>query len=119
MDSMQALEKMKPTQYDDINQILNEQLTGTQAILGDNFVGMYLEGSLVSGDFDYQTSDLDFVVATETAVSPTQFNQLVDMHHHIGRLDNKWRTDLEGAYIPLANLPRYQNKHLALGTIGY
>ena len=95
------------TCFADINQILDEILLGAKAILGDNFVGMYLDGSLASGDFDYETSDIDFVVATAVSVTPQQFDQLVAMHQRIGKLDNKWSIELEGAYIPVAALPRY------------
>ena len=45
------------TPYDEVKAILNEVLTGAQVILGDNFVGMYLDGSLAAGDFAYETSD--------------------------------------------------------------
>lgn len=96
-----------PTFYTDINQILNEVLTGAQAILGDNFVGMYLDGSLASGDFAYETSDIDFVVATAVTITPPQFEQLVAMHGRIGKLDTKWAIELEGAYIPVTALRRY------------
>jgi hypothetical protein len=95
------------TSYDDVNAILNEVLTGAQVILGDNFVGMYLDGSLASGDFNYETSDIDFVVATAREVSATQMAALVEMHGRIGKTDSKWAIQLEGAYIPLAALRRY------------
>ena len=98
---------IKPTNYNDINQILNELLAGAQDILGDNFVGMYLDGSLASGDFDYETSDIDFVVATAVSATPSQFDQLVNMHNRIGKLNNKWSIELEGAYIPVDALRRY------------
>ena len=95
------------TCFADINQILDEILLGAKNILGDNFVGMYLDGSLASGDFDYETSDIDFVVATAVSVTPPQFDQLVNMHKQIGKLDTKWSIELEGAYIPVDALRRY------------
>ncbi|MCP4356727.1 MAG: hypothetical protein GY796_01760, partial [Chloroflexi bacterium] len=82
--------------YTDINEILNEVLTDTQVILGDGFVGMYLDGSLASGDFDYETSDIDFVAATAVSPSPQQFAELVEMHGRIGKTNSKWAIELEG-----------------------
>ena len=103
---MRQMEMIELTRHQDINHILNEILAGTQTILGENFVGMYLDGSLASGDFDYETSDIDFLVATAVAVTPSQFDQLVIMHNRIGKLDTKWAIELEGAYIPVGALRR-------------
>jgi hypothetical protein len=41
-----------PTPYPDVNAILNVLLAAVRAILGNQFVGFYLYGSLASGDFD-------------------------------------------------------------------
>lgn len=106
------------TPYADVNAFLNEVLTGAQAILGDNFVGMYLDGSLASGDFAYETSDIDFVVATAKDVSAAQMAALVEMHGRISQTDSKWAIELEGAYIPLPALRRYDNHNAAHPYIG-
>ncbi len=95
------------TPYDDVNGILRRVLTGARVILGNNFVGLYLDGSLASGDFNYETSDIDFVVATVTAVTPSQFAELVGLHGRVGQMNSKWANELEGAYIPLDALRCY------------
>ncbi len=59
-----------PTPYPDVNAVLRLLLEGAQPILGDHFIGLYLYGSLASGDFNPQTSDIDFVVVTDT-IFPT------------------------------------------------
>lgn len=95
------------TPYADVNAILEELLTAVRAILNDRFVGLYLAGSLASGDFDYDTSDIDFLAATAVPPTAQQFAELEQMHDRIGTMDNKWAIELEGAYIPLAALRRY------------
>jgi hypothetical protein len=35
----------EPTPYSDVNAVLHELLSSIQAILGDHFQGMYLDGS--------------------------------------------------------------------------
>lgn len=55
------------TPHREVNAALQELLSGARAILGSHFVGMYLDGSLALGDFDLETSDLDFVVVTTPA----------------------------------------------------
>lgn len=42
------------TLYADVNGLLRPLITAVRAILNDQFVGMVLDGSLASGDFDYE-----------------------------------------------------------------
>jgi len=53
-----------PTPYPDVNAVLHVLLSGVQTVLGNHFIGMYPSGSLASGDFAPQRSDIDFVVVT-------------------------------------------------------
>jgi Domain of unknown function (DUF4111)/Nucleotidyltransferase domain len=88
-----------PTAYPDLNAVLQELLSGTRSILGAHFVGMYLDGSLAIGDFDPDTSDIDFVVVTEADVSSDTFEILKTMHQRIADRPSKWGRELEGSYI--------------------
>lgn len=95
------------TPYADVNEIVAVLFTAVPAILGDNFVGLYLDGSLASGDFEYETSDIDFVVATAVPVTSSQFDQLVKLHGRIGQMNSMWAKEIEGAYIHLDALRCY------------
>ena len=68
------------TDYPEINSVLQELLSGARDILGDHFVGMYLDGSLAIGEFEPDKSDLDFVVVTDSDVSSDTFGDLKAMH---------------------------------------
>ena len=87
-----------PTPYPDVNRMLKELLESVQAILGDHFIGMYLDGSLASGDFD-QDSDIDFIVVTNVEVTDGLFLALQAMHDRIATTDSCWAIQLEGSYI--------------------
>ncbi|MEZ0537617.1 nucleotidyltransferase domain-containing protein [Caldicellulosiruptoraceae bacterium PP1] len=52
---------MFPTPYEDINHLLNSLLSRIQNIFGTKFLGFYLYGSLVWGDFDKDISDIDLL----------------------------------------------------------
>jgi len=80
---------------------------GVRAALGKNLVGVYLRGSLATGDFG-ETSDLDFLVVTESPVSDPEFAALVQLHARLAALPNKYADRLEGAYIDRASLKRFQ-----------
>ena len=60
------------THYPEVNQLLQKLLKETQTILEGQFVGMYLFGSLTSGDFD-QDSDIDVVIVTADEISDDTF----------------------------------------------
>jgi predicted nucleotidyltransferase len=47
----------------EVADLLAALIPGVEAALGDILVGIYLRGSLATGDF-IETSDIDFLVAT-------------------------------------------------------
>jgi GNAT superfamily N-acetyltransferase len=93
--------------YPDVNATLDALLSGARATLGDQFVGFYLHGSSALGDFDPSRSDIDFLVATRSELSPQSVDALADMHCRIAASDLTWRTNFEGSYIPQEALRRY------------
>jgi len=96
-----------PTPYPGVNAVLHELLSRVQTILGDYFVGLYLYGSLASGDFDPHRSDIDFVVCTAKALPGEMLPALEAMHARMAASGSKWAAKLEGAYIPQRALRRY------------
>lgn len=106
---------IQPTAYPDVNALLDELLLSAQTILGKNFVGMYLYGSLVTGDFD-RASDIDFLVVADAEISSDPFSSLQEMHARIAASDSHWAKDIEGAYLSRAALRRYNPnaRHLQL-----
>lgn len=95
-----------PIPYPEVNTILHELFAGVQSILGDHFIGMYLFGSLATGDFD-QDSDVDYVVVTDDVLSNELVSALQDMHVRIATIDSWCATQLEGSYVPQGALRRY------------
>ena len=71
------------TQYPEINKLLDLLLSSAATVLGNQLVGMYLYGSLASGDFNPETSDIDFLVVTTSSLSDKNFAELESMHHRI------------------------------------
>lgn len=97
-----------PTPYPDVNAALDELLSGVQAVLGSHFVGMYLYGSLASGDFNLESSDIDFVVVTDSELHNETVNALAALHTRLAASGLKWAQKLEGAYVPQQTLRRPQ-----------
>jgi hypothetical protein len=100
-----------PTSYPDVNVTLDALQASAQAILGANFVGMYLYGSLASGDFDPERSDIDFVIVTKGLISNETIAGLEAMHTRTYASGLKWARKLEGAYIPQSDIRSYEPDH--------
>ena len=96
-----------PTAYTDINQTLGTLHTSIKEVLKDNFVGLYLYGSLASGDFNPSSSDIDFVTVTKDVLNEEQVGQLELMHKSLLTTNNKWMQKLEGSYISKEAFRRY------------
>jgi len=99
--------KTLPTPYAEINVLLELLLLKQQAILRDALVGLYLFGSLATGDFTSESSDIDFIAALATELDEVAVTQLQRMHEEIAGSQPLWGQRLEGAYISLAALRRY------------
>jgi hypothetical protein len=98
-----------PTHYDDLNAILAHLVSETQRLLGDNFVGAYLQGSFAVGDFT-PYSDCDFIIVTERDLRPDELAPFQALHAGIHDMPYPyWRSGLEGSYIPAAILRRWSD----------
>ncbi len=97
----------EPTPFPDVNAVLHRLLADAQDVLGDQFVGLYLYGSLSSGGFNPQSSDIDFLVVTARDLPSAMVDKLAAMHQELARSPLKWAAKLEGSYLPLAYLRRY------------
>ena len=61
---------------------------------------MYLSGSLALGDFDLQSSDIDFVVLTSAALPADRIAALDALHRRFDVGPSPWAGKIEAVYIP-------------------
>jgi predicted nucleotidyltransferase len=93
-----------PTPYAEINQLLELLLSGIQKILGEKLVGLYLYGSLVTGDFDNGSSDIDLIAALSSDIDDRDFTHLQKMHTDFANKHKQWDDRIEICYISVAAL---------------
>jgi predicted nucleotidyltransferase len=105
------------TQYPEINRILDLLLSSASTVLGNQLVGMYLYGSLSCGDFNLETSDIDFLVVTTSSLSDKTIADLEAMHHRIWKSGLKWASKLEGSYIPKRDIRRHDPRSAPCPTV--
>ena len=94
------------TPYPDVNEVLSILYSNVKEILGDQFVGIYLYGSLANGDFD-EHSDIDVLIVTNGELSGSTFSDLQKLHKRIQEMDSPWATQVEASYIPRTALRRF------------
>lgn len=92
-------ERVRPTLFPDLNDVLHDLIRSVQAALGGGFVAACLQGSFAVGGFD-RHSDVDFVIAVEDELSDEQVGALQAVHSRVFDLDCPWAQHLEGSYFP-------------------
>ncbi len=97
MASKTATTEPHPTQFPGLNTLLQEVTERASAILADNFVGAYLQGSFAVGDADLY-SDCDFLVPVHGPITPEQEAGLRALHDEIPTRTGHWTHHLEGSY---------------------
>jgi predicted nucleotidyltransferase len=97
----------QPTIFPDVNELLHLLLTNVKEILGDQFVGMYLYGSLSSGDFNPASSDIDFLVVTKDILPEETISKLEAMHTQTWATSAKRAGELEGSYVHMDLIRRH------------
>jgi hypothetical protein len=94
-----AFSNPNPTPVVELNAILQALLEGVLPILGDNFVGAYLQGSFAVGDA-MAHSDVDFLVVVQADVPEAQVPALQAVHQQVYARPSDWARHLEGSYFP-------------------
>jgi predicted nucleotidyltransferase len=93
----------KLTPYVELDQVLTGYGHTLRDVLGGNFVGLYLLGSLAIGDFDL-TSDVDFVIVTRRELSPDEVGLVQSAHTELVTRDTRWVKHLEYSVFPIPKL---------------
>jgi len=95
--------KIPEQPYPELWRVLNIFVQEIAAELSENLVGIYLVGSIASGDFDLD-SDIDFLVVTKTELAEANMMPLQDIQIKIHSIDCYLAKHLEGSYISISDL---------------
>lgn len=91
-----------------VSDILDTLINSVKSILASDLIGVYLRGSLATGDFEPDRSDVDLLIVTKGSVGSAQFTALSDMHAKMAFKDNPYAQRLEAAYVDQYSLRVYQ-----------
>jgi predicted nucleotidyltransferase len=109
---------MQFTPYPDINSFFNTLLLQLKAILGDRLIGVYLFGSLVWGDFEYESSDIDLLVVTSSNITYNEFDKLDVMQKDLAKTYSHAKEGMiEIAYMSEDALQTFKTKRSQIAII--
>ena len=99
---------MKPTKFNDLNELLADFTAEHKRILGYNLIGLYLQGSAAVGGMD-EYSDVDFVAVVREDFNQSELEQMqaLTLDFYNRKNDVQWAEHLEGSYFPLELLKAF------------
>jgi predicted nucleotidyltransferase len=108
------MSKESLTPYSELDATLKGHAEALKEVLGENFTGFYLIGSLAIGDFDL-TSDIDFIVVTNWQLSDTEVKEVQEAHTRTCDQDTRWVQHLEYSFFPVPMLLRNSSRYTEKG----
>ncbi len=108
---------MPVTPYPDVDALLGELRTQIQQILGEELVGLYLYGSLVTGDFDPIHSDIDLLTVIAGELHEEEFALLDAMHGAFVAAHPAWEERVEIAYLSQGALKTFRTQRSPIAII--
>jgi predicted nucleotidyltransferase len=107
----------QPAPHEDVNQLLAVLVSRICSIFQDRLTGVYLYGSLTTGDFDHEVSDIDLLAATVFDVTPIEFVALREMHRRLAHESPEWEDRVEVAYLSVRALATFRSETSAMAVI--
>ncbi|MDT8307771.1 MAG: DUF4111 domain-containing protein [Anaerolineae bacterium] len=88
-----------------------------ERILDKNLIGLYLYGSLVSGDFDPDISDIDLLAVTSCDIGGKEFEQLRQMQNDLVADNPRWKNRIEIQYLSAGGLHTFKTRSSQIAVI--
>jgi predicted nucleotidyltransferase len=101
---------MLDTPYAGVNRLLESLLYHVRHVFQERLVGLYLYGSLVSGDFDPDSSDIDLLAVTSSQITDWEFEALRSMHRELARDNPEWEDRIDVVYLPVTALREFRSE---------
>jgi predicted nucleotidyltransferase len=92
------------TQDTEIEALLGRLTDEIRQSLNGSLAGLYVYGSLVTGDFDKERSDIDLLAVIDAGLDGETFDRLDRMHARIVEDNPAWEDRIEVAYVPASAL---------------
>ncbi len=108
---------MSITSHSEVDALLKALVAGPKSVLGQNLVGLYLYGSLTTGDYDPNVSDVDLLVVIAKDFDNQVFGQLNRSHQALVQAAPQWNERLEIAYVSAEALRNFRSQPHRMAAI--
>ncbi|TAK22541.1 MAG: DUF4111 domain-containing protein [Chloroflexota bacterium] len=105
------------TPYRDVNALIDTLDSEIARVLGPRLVGLYLVGSLVTGDFDHHVSDIDLIAVAATEIPNDELTDLHRMHRAIAAAHPIWDNRVEVIYVTREALQTFRVERYTLAVV--
>jgi L-rhamnose mutarotase len=105
------------TQDTEIEALLGRLTYEIQRNSNDSLVGLYVYGSLVTGDFDKGRSDIDLLAVVDSDIDADTFGRLYRMHARFVEARPAWDDRIEVAYVPAPALWNFRTQTSQIATV--
>lgn len=112
------------TPYSEVNAALSHFDVHLHNLLGSRFIGLYVVGSLALGDFNPDSSDIDFIAVIDGQIDESVINKLRGMHADFAATASPWAARIEAVYVTpdafdltIPNSKTYPQVEVEKGTI--
>jgi predicted nucleotidyltransferase len=96
--------------YRDINKLLESLLYQMRQVFQEKLAGLYLYGSLASGDFDPDSSDIDLLVVTTSKITARNIEALRIMHRDFTRDNPAWEDRIDVVYLSAKAIKEFRTE---------
>ena len=111
------MQKIEPTKHNNINNLLSDLLRQIQRALGNKLLGLYLYGSLASGDFDKKFSDIDLLAVTKSTITSKELKTLKITHADFAKRHKNWNDRIEVQYFSVSGLNKFKSRTSKMANI--
>jgi predicted nucleotidyltransferase len=105
------------TQDTEIEALLGRLTDDIRRNSNDSLVSLYVYGSLVTGDFDKDRSDIDLLAVVDSDVEGDTFDRLDSMHGRFVEDHPAWEDRIEVAYVPALALWNFRTRTERIAVI--
>lgn len=106
-----------PVLHSEVRALLADLPEQMRAVLGHKLVGLYLYGSVVTGDFDLGVSDVDLLAVIASPLDAGEFDALDVMHQGLVRRHPQWDDRIEILYYTAEGLQTFRRARSPIAVI--
>lgn len=101
---------MDNKKYPTENKLLQNLTAELEEKLGHNLIGIYLYGSLATGDFVDKLSDIDLLIIIKDEINQEQLKMLSSLHAKFNASHRGWSKRIDVAYLSTNDLETFESK---------